>query len=466
MHAPRRAWRLALLFAVLLPGPAASEPTRVSEVRVWDAPESTRVVLELSGAVDYKVFALNNPPRVVMDLAGAQRPTQADYAAGAESPVAAIRYGTPVAGTTRVVLDLRRAQHYEGFLLAPNERYGHRLVVDLYAESPEVRMAQARPPAAPAAQPIVVPPVAAAVVPQGAGTGLNRGVAGEQASPGSAVSALPTPIAEKPVPIERPRAARAPLAAPLVIVIDAGHGGEDPGAIGKSGTREKDVVLAIAQALARRVDAEPGMRAVLTRKGDYFLPLRSRVVAAHRADADLFVSIHADAAINRKARGSGVYALSARGASSEAARLLAAKENAADAIGGVAVAETDDPLLRSVLLDLSQNATNESSLRLAQDLLGSVRAVNTVHQSRVQQAGFVVLKSPHVPSVLVETAFISNPDEERKLRDPAFHSRLATALLAGIKAHVRADPRLATQLAHARGEVDTTGGVQTANAER
>lgn len=427
---PRR-WLAGVLIiaAALLPDAAEAAPAEVKELRVWDAPESTRVVLEFTSAVDYHVFALSSPPRVVLDLKGARRPKDLGYDPTADSPVGAVRLGTPVAGTTRVVLDLRRAQHYEGFFLQPNERYGHRLVVDLYADAPAVRLAEAQPHApAPSPNPDVV-----------------TGMAGKPAQ--TPASAAP-PVAKKPPP----RGGRRQAAAPLVIVIDAGHGGEDPGAIGKGGTREKDVVLKIARALAKRVNAEPGMRAVLTRDGDYFLPLRSRVVAAHRADADLFISVHADAAVNRNAHGSGVYALSASGASNEAARLLAAKENAADDIGGLAQADTSDPLLRSVLLDLSQNATIESSLRLAQHMLSHLRGATAVHQSRVQQAGFAVLKSPHVPSVLVETAFISNPTEERKLRDPAFHKLVADTLLEGVRTHVAGDPRLSARLAAARGE--------------
>jgi N-acetylmuramoyl-L-alanine amidase len=443
-QAVRRIARVVLAFAGLLPETAAAGGATFEAVRVWDAPESTRVVLELSAPVDYQVFALHGPPRIVLDLAGAQLPTSGGYTPAADSPLAAVRFGTPRAGTTRVVLDLRRTQHYQGFLLPPNEHYGYRLVVDLYAQAPDLRIAglpDLPAGAAPAPVParLSAPAVQAAAMTPDAGT----------ADPAGAGTPPPrAPHARRPPP-------RAGAAKPLVIVIDAGHGGEDPGAIGKGGTREKDVVLAIARALAAKIDAQPGMRAVLTRKGDYFLPLRSRVAAAHRADADLFISIHADAAVNRRAQGSGVYALSERGASSEAARLLAAKENAADAIGGVPIGLTDDPMLRSVLLDLSQNATIESGLRLAQDLLGAVRGVNTVHQERVQQAGFVVLKSPHVPSVLVETAFISNPQEERKLRDPAFQARLAGALLAGVREHVAGDPRLATRLAQARAGLAT-----------
>ena len=231
-----------------------------------------------------------------------------------------------------------------------------------------------------------------------------------------------------------------------MIAIDAGHGGEDPGARGPRGTREKTVVLQIAKRLERLVDREPGFRAVMIREGDYFMPLRKRASKAHEHRADLFVSIHADAFHDRRARGSSVYVLSQRGATSEMARILAETENAADLIGGVSLNDKDD-LLKTVLLDLSQTASIEASMEVGENVLGHLRRLGKVHKRRVQQAGFVVLKSPDIPSILVETAFISNPGEERQLRNGKHQQNLATAILKGIKSYFRNNPPPGTLMA-------------------
>ncbi|HRE14386.1 MAG TPA: N-acetylmuramoyl-L-alanine amidase, partial [Usitatibacteraceae bacterium] len=233
----------------------------------------------------------------------------------------------------------------------------------------------------------------------------------------------------------------------VTIVIDAGHGGEDPGAKGRGGTLEKNVTLAIAKRLKARIDLEPGMRAVLTRDGDYFIPLGARVVKARRVNADLFVSIHADAFIQPHARGSSVFALSERGATSAAARWIAQRENESDLIGGVNL-DVKDPVLARTLLDLSQTATINDSLKLGKAVLGFMGEVNTLHKNAVEQAGFAVLKSPDVPSILVETAFISNPEEERRLRDPGYQDKMANAVFLGIKRYLSQNPPLArTRLA-------------------
>jgi N-acetylmuramoyl-L-alanine amidase len=285
--------------------------------------------------------------------------------------VKAIRTANNTPDNLRIVLDLKQAVKPRSFILKPNDRYGHRLVIDLYEQD----------------------------------------------------SATPV----KKVVASKPTAVR-----DLVIAIDAGHGGDDPGAIGRRKTREKDVVLAIARRLADLVRQEPGMRPVLIREGDYYIGLRQRIDKARKHNADLFISIHADGFKNGRASGSSVYVLSRRGASSEMARVLAAKENAADLAGGVSLDDKDE-LLREVLLDLSQTATLEASHEMAGNMLGELKRIGKTHKKSVQRAGFLVLKSPDIPSILVETAFITNPDEERRLRESGHQQKLARAMLSGIK---------------------------------
>jgi N-acetylmuramoyl-L-alanine amidase len=375
-----------LLLAALLTVSAARAEVQVRDVRVWAGPDSTRVVLDLSSPVDHKLFTLDNPRRVVVDL----KPATMNLASVRMPPgsglVAAVRGANRPGGEVRVVLDLSGAAAPRSFLMRPEGQYGHRLIIELDA-----------------------------------------------------------PRARAQAPVRRAQEG----SRDLVIAIDAGHGGEDPGAIGPKGTREKDVVLAVARRLAELVDREPGMRAVLIRDGDYFLSLQQRVVKARAQRADLFVSIHADAFKNPKARGSSVYALSAKGATDEAARWLAARENAADLVGGVSLDDKDD-MLASVLLDLSQNASIGASLDAGEFILNRMGGVNRLHKSTVQQAGFMVLKAPDIPSILVETAFISNVEEEQRLREPRFQAQLATALLSGIREYFYVNPPPGTWVAQNR----------------
>ncbi len=339
-------------------------------VRYWNAPDHVRLVFDLSEAAKPKVFGLENPRRLVLDLPRGRLKAALPRIDGSTPYVRRIRSGHPKKGVLRLVLDLKAVVRPKVFSLPPGHRYGHRLVVDLYAN------------------------------------GRSR-------------------LAPKPSPA--PRGLRE-----VVVAIDPGHGGEDPGAIGRRGTREKDVVLAIARKLAKLIDETPGMRAVLIRKGDYYVPLRRRIQLARQAKADLFVSIHADSFKNPRASGAGVYILSERGASSEAARWLAARENASDLVGGVSLDDKDETLAK-VLLDLSLTGTREYSQRLAREVLEELRRIGRIHHSGVQQAGFVVLKSPDIPSILVETAFISNPDEERRLRSGKYQWYWAKALHRGIR---------------------------------
>ena len=381
--------RIALL-ALAIAWVAPARAVEVRAVRVWASPEGTQVVLELSGTAKHSLLMLKHPDRVVLDVADAR------LSAGARRPPASgvvkeVRMARRPNGELRVVLDLIRPMRAKSFLATPNDRYGYRLVVDL-------------------------------------------------GGPAAAMAA--TGAAAAPIKAEHAR----PEARDLIIAIDAGHGGEDPGAIGMHGTREKDVTLAIARALERSVDAEPGMRAVLTRDGDYFVPLRDRMRRARAQQADLFVSIHADSIRDRAVDGSSVYILSQRGATNEAARWLAERENAADLIGGVSLEDKGD-LLASVLLDLSQTASLSASETAAEHVLHQLNLVGEVRKPLVQQAGFMVLKSPDIPSMLIETAYISNPAEEQRLRGVAHQAKLAAAIHQGVREYFYADPPAGSRIA-------------------
>jgi N-acetylmuramoyl-L-alanine amidase len=403
---------LAATCFALLPATAQaakSAKVGVRDVRIWTSPDSTRVVFDLTGKVRYSLQRLGGPERVVVDVPSAAFEPGAVRLPDPQGTMKGVRIG-PRDGGLRIVFDVDADTKSNAFLADPNSRYGWRLVVDL------------KRPAA-------------------------GGTAKSTASPGVAASAAPTrgpttPTASATDTRESAPAASPPRLAPardLVIAIDAGHGGVDPGALGRRGTREKDVTLAIARVLAARIDAEPGMRAVLTRTGDYFVPLRTRMERARAANADLFVSVHADAVADRSVAGSSVYILSPRGASNEAARRLAERENAADLVGGVKIADKD-PLLASVLLDLSQSAAMAASQVAAEKVLDRLNEVGDVRKSRVQQAGFVVLKSPDIPSMLIETAFITNPGDEQRLRDPRHQRRIAEAIQTGIRAYFSENP--------------------------
>jgi N-acetylmuramoyl-L-alanine amidase len=349
----------------------------LNAVRLSSSPEATRVVLELSAAVEHRVFALSAPDRIVVDL------PRSAVAAPLSLPepnglVAGVRTGARPDGDLRIVLELTRAAKAKTTLLAPSEKLGHRLVIDLL-----------------------------------------------ESETGGVVRRAPAPVVE--------------AGRDVVIAVDAGHGGEDPGASGRTGGREKDVVLAIARKLAAEIDAQPGMRAVLIRTGDYYVPHRKRMEIAHESRADFFVSIHADSYRDSSARGATVYVLSEKGASDEASLLLAQRENASDLIGGVSLAETDK-LLARVLLDLSQNAALSASTAAGQRLIRRLSLVTPMRRTQVQQAPFLVLKSPDIPSVLVETAYISNPREEASLRSADHQAELAKALREGIVDYFAANP--------------------------
>ncbi len=373
------------LAALLLWLPAlAAVAAEVEGLRIAERERATRLVITLDAPAEHRIFTLTQPDRVVIDIPGSRLAT--DRLPRGRGIIRGIRHGVRNRRDLRIVLDLKAPAKPRSFLLPEKEgRSGQRLVVDLVPASRARR-----------------------------------------------------PVKSVEEVDARPR--------DLIVAVDPGHGGKDPGARGRRGTREKDVVLAIARELARLIDTEPGMRAVMTRRDDRFLRLRDRIRIAHRHRADLFVSIHADAFRDRRVRGSSVFVLSRRGASSEMARLLARHENAADLVGGVSLADKDD-VLRSVLLDLSQAASIEASTEVASSVLRELSRIGKVHKRSVQRAGFVVLKSPDIPSILVETAFISNPDEERKLRDPRHQKRLARAILRGIRRYFADHPPPGTWLA-------------------
>ena len=385
--------------------------TKVNSVRLWRAPDNTRLVFDLTGPVQHSVFTLTAPDRLVIDINGASLGAPLNVAT-ANTPITAMRSAQRTPTDLRVVIDLKKAVTPKSFTLAPNAQYGNRLVVDLF-DNP----ADADPPPP--------PPTKVATVP--------------------AVPVTPTEPALKLPPA--PAGKR-----DIIVVIDAGHGGEDPGASGSRGQREKDVVLSIARELQRQVNGMKGFRAELTRTGDYFIPLRGRTEIARKKGADLFVSIHADAAPSKAAFGASVFALSDRGATSETARWLADTENRSDLIGGAGNVSLDDKdrMLAGVLLDLSMTASLTSSLNVGQKVLSNIGRVTPLHKQRVEQAGFMVLKSPDIPSILVETGFISNANEASKLSTSSHQQALARSISSGVRQFFQQNPPPGTYIAWLR----------------
>ncbi len=395
---------------------AHAQRTQIASARVWPSQDYTRVTLETPAGVKYSVQSVRDPERLVLDLEGVDITPAltelADKIAPADPYIKAVRFGRFKPGVTRVVFDLKSEVRPQVFPLAPVGDYGHRLVLDLYPVVPN--------------DPLIA--------------FLDKIQAERAAAAARAAEAAPPAADPVAAALPKPRA----VDRLIIVAIDAGHGGEDPGAKGRGGTYEKDVTLAIAKKLKERIDQEPNMRALLTRDADYYMPLHMRVSKARRVRADLFVSIHADAFIKPHARGSSVFALSESGATSAAANWLAKRENDADLIGGVNL-DVRDPYLKQTLLDLSQTATINDSLKLAKAVLNEIGGINTLHKPHVEQAGFAVLKAPDIPSILVETAFISNPEEERKLRSDSYQEKMADAVLAGIKRYFSANPPLARE---------------------
>ena len=386
----------------------------VKDVRVWHDLQGGRIIFDLNKEIDHKVFTLDNPPRLVVDFKNTRLKTRVPNGR-ADSAIRKIRAGIRKGYDLRVVFDLAKQMSPQSRLVAPDSRYGHRLMVDL-----------------------TVP-------------GYTQKA--------QAPAAVPKKVVKRP-PVKKEIESR-----DVVIVIDPGHGGQDPGAIGPSGILEKDVVFSIAKKLAAFINKERGMRAVLTRETDKFVGLRTRLSKAREHNADFFVSIHADAFDDPRAKGASVYTLSTNGATSEAARWLADRENAADLVGGISLDDKDE-VLASVLLDLAQAATNESSQKAARNVLYRLKKLGRVHGNGVHQASFVVLKSPDVPSILVETAFISNPSEEERLRSSAYQKRMAKAIYQGIFAYFNKYPPVGTYLAARRRHIIARGDTLGKIAQR
>lgn len=370
-------WLIASL-AALLPTGGLLQAAEIKNLRIWAGPEYTRAVFDVSSPVDYKLFELNKPDRIVLDLRGSTL-GEGFSAPAAKGLLKGLRAGKQGKSDARIVFDLAEGVRPKSFLLPPADKFGYRLVLDLY------------------------------------------------------------PASTKPVPVKTVVEAAPGKGRNIIIAVDAGHGGDDPGATGASGTHEKEITLAMARQLKKQIDRTPGLTAVLTRDGDYFIPLEKRYLKAREAKADLFVSVHADAFTRSDARGSSVWVLSPRGATGEAARWLADRENRADLVGGISLDDKDDTLAK-VLLDLSQGATMGASNSVAEQVLSALRKLGPTHRTYVERANFVVLRSPDVPSILVETAFISNPAEEARLKNPDHREKLAAAILDGVNNYFRASP--------------------------
>ncbi|WP_372964349.1 N-acetylmuramoyl-L-alanine amidase [Marinobacter sp.] len=383
--------KIALFLLLALAASAVNAATKIEGLRIWPAPDHTRLVLDTEGAVDHNVFSLSGPSRLVIDLKNASMTTDFSKVDLSGSPIQRIR-SAPRNGTDlRVVLDLKTDIKPRSFVLEPNQQYGHRLVVDLIDEAGSRSEKEASPT-------------------------VTQNSAGKR---------------------------------DIVIVVDAGHGGEDPGAIGPRGTREKDVVLKMAKTLAELINKQPGYTAKLTRTGDYYIGLRNRTILARKHNADLFVSVHADAFRTPQPSGASVFALSQRGATSETARWLAQSENRSDLIGGAGglSLEGRDEMLAGVLLDLSMTASINASLGVGSSVLGKLGGVAKLHKPGVEQAAFAVLKSPDIPSILVEAGFISNPKEEKNLASEWYREKLARAMMGGISDYFRRSPPPGTLLA-------------------
>ncbi len=425
---------------------SALAASRIDSVRLWPAEEYTRVTFESHSGIHSTLFSVENPERLVLDLddvdSGPALKAMAKLLKPEDPYIKGIRVGRFKPHVLRVVFDLKTKVKASSSLLEPVGDYGYRLILDIYPETPADPLmalldkheaeAAAHAPAAPPEPHQAEAPASGEPAVNGPPVPPVPGLAQVPAAPALSAAGAPTIVAQAPKPRSDSR---------ILIAVDAGHGGEDPGAHGRGGTYEKNVTLAVARRLKALIDAQPGLRAVLIRDGDYFIPLQGRTAKAHRYHADLFVSIHADAYINSDARGSSVFALSEKGATSVAARWLAKRENDADLIGGINI-NRKETYLAQTLFDLSQTATINDSLKVARAVLGELGQVNALHRGDVEQAGFAVLKSPDIPSILVETAFITNPDEERRLNQPQYQEKLANAILSGIKRYLAANPPL------------------------
>lgn len=463
----RRALQRLGTLALLLAGRDLAWGAAIVAVRVWPAADYTRVTIESDALLVARHFVTDGPPRLVVDIDQLELSPALRELVGKVRPddpfIAGVRVGQQQPRTVRLVVDLKQEVKPQQFALQPVAAYQHRLVFDLYPAAerdPLLELVRGRERAE---------REAAQSVRDALGDLLGR-IDQPASAPTTAASAPPTlpPVAVAPrpapasAPTSTPPAMQPPMQTPapppppsaelrqkvnrlIIVALDPGHGGEDPGAVGPTGLREKDVVLAVALKLRERLDAVPGMKVMMTRDADFFVPLHERVRKARRVQADLFVSIHADAFITPAARGASVFALSDGAATSATARWMAQRENAADLVGGVNTRAVKDSQALRTLLDMSTTAQIKDSLRLGREVLTRIGQVGRLHKNQVEQAGFAVLKAPDVPSILVETAFISNPEEEAKLRDPDYQAQLVEALYTGIRRYFARNPPLARQ---------------------
>jgi len=384
---------------------------QITKVRAWKSPDKTRIVFEISNKANYTVFQLQKPERLVIDIKNASINSTALKSIENNQLIVNSRSSKRDKDTLRLVLQLKKTVRVKDFLLKPNLGYRHRLVLDLFEKKIKQKTIAQK-------------------------TSAKKSIK-KSIRPAKKLATKKNNAKSKKITVKK--TASSISHRDIIVAIDAGHGGEDPGAIGRRGTKEKKIVLAIARNLAKRVNKQAGMKAVLIRNGDYYVSLRERTKKARRANADVFISIHADAFRNSKARGSSVFILSKRGASSETARWLADKENSADLAGGVSLDDKDD-LLAKVLLDLSQTASIEGSDSVAKRVLKGLKKIGKPHKSGVERAGFAVLKSPDIPSILVETGFISNPYEENQLRKKSYRKKVADAIFVGINDYFKRYP--------------------------
>ena len=432
----RRALRELGALALLLGTRELAYGASIVAVRVWPAADYTRITIESDAVLSAKHFLADNPPRLVIDIDGLELSPALRELVGkvrSDDPfISGLRVGQNQPRLVRLVIDLKQATAPQLFTLAPVAAYQHRLVFDLYpTQERDPLLALIRDKEQAEQQ-------AAKAVQDALGELMSR-----DDKPGSPAASAPPQQTPAPAP-PPPAIAQGKVDRLVVVALDPGHGGEDPGATGPNGLHEKDVVLAIALQLRERINAVPGMRAMLTRDADFFVPLHDRVRKARRVQADLFVSIHADAFLTPEARGASVFALSQGGATSSAARWMADHENAADLVGGTNIKERDPNVARA-LLDMSTTAQIKDSLHVGREVLGQIGRVGKLHKGQVEQAGFAVLKAPDIPSILVETAFISNPEEEARLRDPTYQAKLVEALVTGMQRYFAKNPPLARQ---------------------
>ena len=438
-----------LLMSMLLGNISVQAATNnVTAARVWPAQEYTRITFESTSAMKYQLIILKNPDRLVLDIEdielNAALKTLSDKILSSDPYIKQVRVAKYKPNVVRIAVDLKGEVKSNLFPLAPAGDYKSRLVLDIYPLQDELMSMLDKKNSKPELGGDINQPVLKPIIEP-----LPTGTQDKMPEANAELPTLPKPADSKNEPPKNEPPAQNKQGDRLItIAIDAGHGGEDPGARGANGSHEKDITLKVAKKLKEKIDAEPNMRGILTRDGDYFIPLHGRVVKARNAKADLFVSIHADAFTTQAARGSSVFALSEKGATSASARYLAKKENESDLIGGVSL-DDKDPVLAKTLLDLSQAATINDSLKLAQAVLSNIGQVNSLHKGKVEQAAFAVLKSPDIPSILVETAFISNPEEERKLNDDDYQDKLVGSIVSGIKKYFAGNPALAkSKIAH------------------